>query len=159
VVEHSSASALGEEEHSWDEVLEAAGEADIEASAALAEACKQALMEVEEEACMLALLVSVVCKPAWSSLAACRRASSEGEAADCMTELVCSLHKSALAEKEPLLGVECAQRGWVGRCPTGRSTLAARGEAEEHTSLQGAPSTSLRILRWNKRALVVGGSG
>jgi len=111
VVEHSSASALGEEEHSWDEVLEAAGEADIEASAALAEACKQALLEVEEEACMLALLVSVVCKPAWSSLAACRRASSEGEAADCMTELVCSLHKSALAEKEPWLGVECAQRG------------------------------------------------
>ena len=60
VVERSLALALGEEERSWDEVLEAAGEADIEASAALAEACKQALLEVEEEACMLALLACML---------------------------------------------------------------------------------------------------
>jgi len=158
-VERSLALALGEEERSWDEVLEAVGAADIEASAASAGACKQALSEGEEEACMLASSVSVVCKLAWSSLVACRLASSEGEAADCTTEPACSLHKSALAEKEPWLGAECAQRGSVGRCPTGRSALAARGGAEAHTSLQGAPSTSLRILRWNKTALVVGGSG
>ena len=101
---------------------------------------------------MLALLVSVVCKPAWSSLVGGRLALSEGEAADCMPELACSLHKSALAEKEPWLGEECAQRGWVANCPTGRSAPAARGEAEAHTSLQVAPSTSLHILRWNKTA-------
>ena len=144
--------ALGEEERSWDEVLEAVGAADIEASAASAGACKQALSEGEEEACMLASSVLVVCKLAWSSLVACRLASSEGEAADCTTELACWQHKSALAEKEPWLGAECAQRGSVARCPTGRSALAARGGAEAHTSLQGAPSTSLRILRWNKTA-------
>ena len=40
------ASALGEVERSWDEVLEAVGAADIEAFAALAGACKQALLEV-----------------------------------------------------------------------------------------------------------------
>jgi hypothetical protein len=101
--------ALGEEERSWDEVLEAVGAADIEASAASAGSCKQALLGEEEEACMLAWSVLVVCKPAWSSLVACRLASLEGEAADCMTELACLLHKSAL--EEPGLGVECAQRG------------------------------------------------
>jgi len=159
VAEHSLASALGEEEHSWDEVSEAVGVDDIGASAALAGACKQALLEVEEAACRLALLVLVACKPAWSSLVGCRLASSEEGAAGCMPELACSLHKSALEEKVPWLDVECVQRGWVERCPTGRSALAARGEAEAHTSLQGAPSTSLRILRWNKTALVVGGSG
>lgn len=111
MVEHSLASALGEVERSWDEVLEAVAAADIEASAAWAGACKQALLEEEEEACMLAWSVSVVCKLAWSSLVACRLASSEGEAADCMTELACLLHKSALVEKEPVLGEECAQRG------------------------------------------------
>ena len=63
--------------------------------------CKQASLEEEEEACMLALLVLVVCKPASLSLVGCRPASSEGEVADCMLELACLLHKSALAEKEP----------------------------------------------------------
>ena len=72
--------------------------------------------------------------------------------AGCKPELACWLHSSALAEVEPWLGVECAQRGWVEHCLTGRSALAARGEAEAHTSLQGAQSTSLRILRWNKTA-------
>jgi len=50
---------------------------------------------------MLALLVLVVCKPAWLSLVGCRLASLEGEVDDCMLELACLLHKSALAEKEP----------------------------------------------------------
>ena len=101
---------------------------------------------------MLALLVLVACKQAWLSLVGCTLALSEGEADDCMQELACLLHKSALAEKEPWPGAECARRGSVARFPTGRSALAARGGAEAHTSLQGAPSTSLRILRWNKTA-------
>jgi len=108
---------------------------------------------------MLALLVLVACKQAWLSLVGCTLASLEGEADDCMQELACLLHKSALAEKEPWLDAECGQHGWVVRCPIGRSAPAARGEAEEHTSLPGALSISLRILRWNKTALAVGGSG
>jgi len=161
VAERSLASALAEEERSWDEVLEAVDAVDIEASAASAGEgpCKQALLVGEEEACMLAWSVLVVCMPASSSLAAYKLASSEGEAVDCMTELACLLHKSALAGKEQWLDVVCEPHGLVERCLTGRSALAARGEVEEHTSLLEAPSTSLRILRWNKTALVVGGSG
>ena len=99
-----------------------------------------------------AWLVLVVCKLALSSLVGYMPALSEEEAVECMMEPACLQRKSALAERAPWLVVGCAPRGSEARCPTGRSGPAARGAAGARTLLRGAPSTSLRNLRWNKTA-------
>lgn len=78
-------------------------------------------------------------------------------------EQACFLSKPALEERyryyEPELDVVCGLREWEGRYQTGKSGLAAHGEAVGRTSLLEEPCTFHRIHRSNRKAPVVAGNG
>jgi len=160
---HSLAEAWTEEgEHSWAWAW-VAGDAGGTAAGEPweGEACRLAWLEVVEEACMQALLVVEACRQLWLSLEDGRPAWLVVVEVCYSLGLACSLHSSAwVAEaEEPWLAGGCAPRGWAASCPTGRSGPAAHGEAGEHTSPLGGPSTCRRTHHLSRRAQGAEGSG